>query len=366
MRDPVRTFLEQRQAFDPGSAEHWVLLVLSDSILVLTLLTLLFAALAISLRVQHYRHERLWKGLQKKWGNDILNVLSGETSATEYRKLVEKGEELDFVRFLASYAYRLRGSDLDVLSGLARDYLPFVIKRLRHKSPGVRIWAINVISLFGMPQYEVEMARLLEDRNSAVAMFAATSLLSHKCVQYIEPILRQFPRFQKWNVNALANLLVTIGPSVVPMLMKIYADRSSPLQTRVVIAEALGRCGAYAAADSGVRVLANESNRDLLIATLHMLGNVGMEEHLEQIRLCCASPDDVLRINAMQTMRKLGTQDDVPLFRKSLEQDGNIWVARQAALALKQFGDTSTLKKIAGNNQHPRSALTRQVLAQPN
>src|SRR5688572_1041464 len=62
-------------------------------------------------------------------------------------------------------------------------------------------------------------------------------------------------------------------------------------------------------------------------------------------------------------MRKLGTQDDMPMFRQSLEQDGNIWVARQAALALKQFGDTTTLKKIATDAQHPRSTLTRQILA---
>lgn len=366
MWDPVRAFLEQRQAFDAGSAEHWVLLVLSDSILVLTLLTLLFAALAITLRIQHDRHNKLWQRLQGRWDGEILDVLGGDKSTGELGSRVEKGQELNFVRFLASYAYRLRGSDLDVLATLAKPYLPFVLDRTRHKSPGVRIWAINVLGLLGMPQYEATIAAMLEDKNPAVAMFAATTLLSHKCVPYIEPILKQFPRFEKWNVNALANLLVKIGPSVVPMLMKIYADPQSPIQTRVVIAEALGRCGAYAAADAGVRVLATEQSRDLLVATLHMLGNVGMDEHREQIRRCCSAPDDVLRINAIQTLRKIGTAQDVPLFRRSLENDSNVWVARQAALALKQFGDIAMLQAIAGNDHHPRSVLTRQVLARAN
>jgi HEAT repeat protein len=149
------------------------------------------------------------------------------------------------------------------------------------------------------------------------------------------------------------------------MLMDIYADPASPLQTRIVIAEALGRCGAYAAADTGVRVLATESHRDLLVATLHLLGNVGMERHTAQIRLCCGAQDDVLRINAMQALRKLGGEQDLPLFRQMLEKDSNVWVARHAALALKQFGDLTTLQAIATNLQHPRSALTRQILTQP-
>lgn len=362
MTDPLRQFFERYGAFDPAQPGHWLLLVLIDSILVLTLFTALFGLMAMLLRLQYNQHQRKWQRLHQKWDRDLLDVLSGETSAEDFRMLVEKGQELDFVRFLAPYGYRLRGGDLERLGELARRYLPFVVERLQHNSPGVRLWAINVLDLFGMPAHEEAVARSLSDKSPAVAMFAATTLLSHQCIHHIERIIDQLPRFEKWNINALANLLVRAGPGVQPLLQDVYLDRQRPVRTRVIAAEALGRGNAYQALNAALLTLGSEDNQDILVATLHLLACISQGREIEAVRALCRSSNNVLRINAMNTMRQLAVPADLPLFRQALE-DSSPWVARHAALALRDLGDTETLRSVADNAKHPRAAVARYVLA---
>ena len=61
--------------FEGTPFERELLLALSNSILVLLLITVAFALLALALRVQHNRHDRLWRGLHALWDKDILDVL---------------------------------------------------------------------------------------------------------------------------------------------------------------------------------------------------------------------------------------------------------------------------------------------------
>jgi len=363
MKDPVRLWLEHLGAYNPALPGHRVLLILTDSILLLTLMTILFALMAIYLRLQHNRRERYWQSLNRKWDKDILDVLSGDQRLDDFRMLVESGQELDFIRFLAPYAYRLRGSDLDILSQLAQPHLLHVEKQLLHRSPGVRIWAINVIGLFGMPAREDRIAALLTDPSPAVAMFAASILLSQHRVKFVVPVIDQLYRFNKWNIHALADLLVRTGPKAIPIMKNVYLDvRQSP-RTRVVMAEALGRCNAFSALSPAHLVLGSETNRDILVATMHLLAHISQGRHIEAIRSLCTSSDEVLKITALRTLRALAVKADLPVFRKALEDD-NSWVARQAALALRDFGDLETLQKIAAQDSHPRCMLARQLLTE--
>ncbi len=363
MKDPVRSWLEHFGAFNPALPQHWVLLMLTDSILLLTLMTIIFALMAIILRLQFNRRERYWQMLNSKWDKDILDVLSGDRDIDDFRMLVESGQQLDFIRFLAPFAYRLRGSDLDILSQLAQPHLSHVEQRLQHKSPGVRIWAINILGLFGMPAKEDAIAALLTDRSPAVAMFAASTLLSHQRTRFVVPVIEQIHRFNKWNIHALADLLVRSGPKAIPMMINFYLDVRQPARTRVVIAEALGRCNAYSALNSAMLVLGSDTNRDVLVATMHLLGHISQGRHTDSIRMLCNSPDEVLKITALRTLRAMAVQSDVPLFRKALD-DKNSWVARQAAMALRDLGDVAHLQALAARDDHPRCMLARQILAE--
>jgi HEAT repeat protein len=357
----VKYFYQQYLAFDTSSFEHLLLLVLSDSVLLLLLLTACFGLLALGLRLQHNRYERLWRGLHTLWDQDILNVLSGDMSANEFCKRIKPEQELNFVRYLAPYGWRLRGSDLGILKALAQHYMPHVARQLQHKEPGVRAWAVNVIGLFGMPDYEFDVFKALEDKSSVVVMFAASTLLAQKRVQYITPVLDHVQRFDKWNINALASLLSGMGPEAVPVLEKIYLNPQRDTRTRVVAALALGSFADYAVADAAAAQLATTGDMDLTVATLRLLSQVGQAHHCPAVKALCASSSEVLRINAMRTLRALCTQDDRDFLLRALD-DPSPWVARQAVGALKDLGALDLLQKLVQDG-HPRATLARQILA---
>jgi HEAT repeat protein len=355
----VENFYEQL-GFDGTAFEQGLLLVLSDSVLSLLVLTLAFALIALGLRMQHNRYERMWRGLHTLWDEDILNVLSGDMSPNEFRKLIKPEHELNFVRFVAPYGWRLRGSDLAVLKTLVQHYMPHVAKRLHHKDPGVRAWAVNVISLFGMPDYEFEIFKAIEDESAVVVMFAASTLLAQKRVHYITPVLDHVQRFDRWNINALASLLSSMGPEAIPILEKIYLNPNREMRTRVVAALALANFGDYAVADAAAAQLPAMNDMDLTVATLKLLGKVGSPDHRQVIKDICVAPSEVLRINAMRTLRAICTQEDREFLLGALD-DPSPWVARQAVGALKDLGAVDVLEQVV-RDEHPRAMLARQVL----
>ncbi len=355
-------FYQQYMAFDSESFEHRLLLVLSDSVLVLLLLTFLFGLLALGLRLQHYRYDRMWLGLYQLWEVDILDVLSGDMSPIEFRKLIKPEHELNFVRFLAPYGWRLRGSDLSTLKALAQHYMPHVARQLRHKDPGVRAWAVNVVNLFGMPDYEFEIFKALEDKASVVVMFAASTLLGQKRVHYITPVMDHLQRFDKWNINAMASLLSGMGPDAVPVLEKIYLNPNRDTRTRVVAALALANFGDYAVADAAAALLGSTRDTELVVATLRLLSKVGLAHHRDVVKDLSVTSSEVLRINAMRTLRAICTQEDREFLLQAMS-DESPWVARQAIGALKDLGAVDLLEKLVQDG-HPRATLARQVLAE--
>lgn len=352
----------QYAAFEYDSFEYRLLVALSDSVVILLALTLAFALLALWLRWQHRRREQLWQKLHALWDADVLNVLSGDMKPIDFRKLIKREHELDFVRFIAQYGWRLRGSDLELLKELVQHYMPHAARRLKHREPGVRAWAVNVIGLFGMPEYEHEMFEALEDESAIVVMFAANTLLAQKRAHYIVPVLEQLQRFERWNVNALAKLIATMGADAIPILEQLYLDDKRDTRTRIVAALALAGFADYAIADAAAAMLPKLADVELKAATLRLLSRAGSPEHRHVVKKLCEAPKEVLRINAMRTLRALCTQEDREFLLQSLN-DKSPWVARQAMRALRDLGATDVLEKLV-REQHPRALLARQVFAE--
>ncbi|HEY0963768.1 MAG TPA: HEAT repeat domain-containing protein [Pseudomonadales bacterium] len=355
-------FFEQYAGFAPDTFEHRLLLMLSDSVVALLLLTLIFALLALWMRWQHDRHDRRWRGLHALWDSDILNVLSGDMPPAEFHRRIAPQQELDFIRFLAPYGWRLRGSDLDTLKQLALDYMPHVARQLQHNEPGVRAWAVNVISLFGMPKYERDIVAALDDESAVVVMFAASTLLAQRRVHYVAPVLDQMQRFDKWNVNSAASLLAAMGPDAIPVLERIYLDPQRTTRPRVVAALALANFSDYAVADAAAALLPGCDDVELAVATLRLLSKVGQPHHAPYLKKLCESPVEALRIHALRTLRALCTREDRAFLRHMLD-DPSPWVARQAIRALDAVGATDLLEDIVRSG-HPRALLARQALGE--
>lgn len=324
--------------------------------------TSLLALIAIGLRMCNTRQRRVSQRLHALWNRDILAVLSEDLDPAHFTRLVETGQELNFIRYLSLYAYRLRGSDLERLSALARPHVSHAARQLEHSDAEVRAWAVNIINLFGMPDHEAELVATLQDSSPTVAMFAANALLIHRRAVHLEAVMDQLHRFDKWNLHSLASLLARSGSHAIPVMEKILLDPQRLTRSRVVSAEVLDRLNYYAVSDSAAGILEQEADTEVQIAILRLLSGVGGAGHCVPVLPFCKSTTDSVRVNAMRTLRHLGTRDHCELFRQALS-DSNPWVARQAAWALKALGDTSTLQALA-KQQNPRTAMARQVLAE--
>jgi HEAT repeat protein len=358
----VEFIFRQYLQFDAASFEHRLLLLLSDSIVVLFALAVGFGLFALALRIRYNRHQRLWLRLHALWSQDILSVLSGDMSPNEFGRLVEPKHELNFVRFLAPYGWRLRGSDLDVLKALAKFYMPHVVRQLHHKDSGARVWAVNVLALFGMPEHEHDVFEALDDPAPLVSMFAASTLLAQRNVHYIRPVMDQFPRFDKWNVQALSALLYGIGPEAIPELESVYLDPARSSRTRAVAAATLERFSDFAIADKAAALLATAPDEEFAVATLRLLTGIGLQHHRQAIYPLCDAESDVLRVNALRTLRALATREDTPRLLRAFD-DPSPWVARQAAHGLLEIGELEQLHALA-KSDHPRAVLARQMLAE--
>lgn len=349
-------------ALTQSGHEDRIYYLLSLGIVVFFAMSAFFALLTLFLRYQNNRRDALWQSLHELWDNDILMVLSGDMSVADFQKRIPRKQELNFIKYLTPYAWRLAGSDLNILSALANPYLPRVLKQLKHHNPEIRAWAISALSHFGMPKHVSTVMPHLRDPSSVVAMSAANALLQQRKVYYIEPVLKYFHRFDQWNIASLTSLITNCGTHAIPVLERIYLDRSKTVRTRIVAAEALSQLNDFDIADKAAELLDTETDQEMIAASLRLLAVVGQTSHRDIVNKLCQSDNDVIRVNAMKTLRNISVAEDIPVFRHGLV-DPSPWVAVQSARGLHELGDDEFLRALIAKG-HSRARLAQQVLGE--
>ncbi|MFT5351521.1 MAG: hypothetical protein ACI9MF_002344 [Gammaproteobacteria bacterium] len=358
----LNAFMQSILAFNSQDLSQQILVSLIVIISFLVFITCIFILFVLFKRLENNRHDHHWQSLHRLWDEDILNALCGDISPAEFQKKVQSGQELDCVRFLMNYASRLRGSDLEMLSQIAKPYLPMVLKKIQHKDVGVRVWVISVVDQFGMPDYEKEVIKALDDKEVVVSVFAANCLLSHNCTHLINTVLMQFSRYGNWNLTGLTTVLAKIGQDVLPVLENIFVDPDWDMKTRVVCTGVMLRLNHYAIADTAMQILKTEQANELTVAILRLLAGIGHQEHCQPVRQLCHNSKELVRVEAMRCLRAIGSKDDIPVFVRGVD-DSSPWVALQAAGALFDIGAVGVLKDMI-KEHHPREVLAEQVLAE--
>ena len=339
-----------------------IFLLLAVSIAVFFLFAILFAIYAILLRIANIRKASRWGALEAAWEEEILEVLSGAHEPAVLWQRVNKRDALYFVEFLLRYARRLRGHERMILTELARPFLKQVADRVKGGDPERRAMAVQMLSALGLDDYIRELMAALDDPSPLVAMVAARALAREEYPEYAEIVLEKLHRFENWSQNYLASMLAAVGPGVTPALRETFSDLDKPPRVRAVAAEALQELSDFAAADFAALVLETETDRDLIAASLRLLGRVGRPEHLASIRALCTSSDFVIRAHAVSALGRIGEEEDIQPLRQAFE-DPSQWVAIHTAWGLKEAGCVKVLREIA-ESEHPRADLAREILTE--
>lgn len=334
---------------------------LTDALLLVLTSCLILIAIGIALRLISVRRQRLWEMLEQRWTSPLLTVLSGDAPAESMHALVEPAYRMHFVNFLARYVRRFSGDERLVLQRLAQPYLGQLAERTGTGSPERRAFAIQTLSTLGLDDYSDVIVAALDHPSLLVAMVAMQELARSEHPEYAAAILKRLHRFDQWSGRYLGSLLAGMGMRVSPVLRLKLANPEEAPRVRAVVATALHTLKDAASADLAASIALVESDRDLLIAVLNILGDLGHAQHLEVIRGLTHTADFVIRAQAIEALGKLGESQDTERIYQALE-DENPWVALRASAALRRAGANDLLRKFATSGS-PRADVAREALA---
>jgi HEAT repeat protein len=328
----------------------------------LFVVTLVFSAYAVSLRMRNRARDRRRARFAARWSEPLLVAVSDPEATAALRADVREEEQLAFVGFAVQYARRLRGEGRDTMRAVVRPYLDRVAQRAEAPSIEVRARAIQTLGMLGLPEHAPRVIAALDDPSPLVAMVAARALAQEESAEYAAAVLARLSRFQGWNRRFLASMLAAMGPQVSATFRGGLADPAVEPRTRAVLAEALILQGDLLAGDVAAQVLAAAVPRDLHVAALRLLHAVGRPDHAPIVREHVTSSDDVVRAQALRALGGVGTTSDVPMLLDAMG-DASPWVALSAARAALEAGARSALLEI-GRSERSTAALARQVLSE--
>jgi HEAT repeat protein len=199
-----------------------------------------------------------------------------------------------------------------------------------------------------------------------VGIVAARALAKRGGVRHARVILEHLDRFDLWSPAYLSEMLAAMGTGAHPELARICLDEDIPPRRRAVAADALRQIGLPEAADVAHELLAragaldDADERELVLACLRILAEVGRAEHRDAVRTLAAHPHAVVRALAATALGELGEPRDVALLVAAVD-DPSRWVAIHAARALRSMSAMAELKARALGGDD-RAELAREVL----
>jgi len=221
---------------------------------------------------------------------------------------------------------------------------------------------VQTVGEIGLPLYADLMIRALDDPSPLVAMVAARALARKEHPEYVRDVLDRLHRFSTWSPNFLSSMLAAVGADAMPILRDVFGDATRRPQVRAIVATALGYLHDSDAADVAAQVLLEETDREILAASLRLLGSVGQPKHIDAVRGKVTSPDFVVRASAVSALGNIGGPDDMTLLHTACEDESR-WVAIHAARALRDAGHVDSLQQLAASGR-ARATLAMQVLSE--
>jgi HEAT repeat protein len=315
---------------------------------------------AVILRLRSDRRDARRAVLSERWQRALLDAVAEPEKASTLHGLVAANRRLHFVGFVLEFARRMRGDEAVFLRTLVRPYLHLVAERFQSERMEVRARAVQTLGSLGLPDHEDLVIAALDDPSPLVAMVAARALAKEEEPRYAEPLLAKVHRFGDWNRPYLASMLAAMGPQVAPGLRRALADGHSKPWTRAVMAEALRLQGDFEAGDVAAEVLKTAEERDLVVAVLRLLADVGRPAHLPSLRALVTSHDGVVRAQALRALGRLGGEGDLPALVNALD-DEFTWAALYAARGVRESGGRGILLDAAASESR-RGRLALQVL----
>ncbi len=312
-----------------------VLIVLLGILLIVSLMTLY-------LRLRNNKTSKQWFHKEQLWEPHLLDYLAGDLSADHFRREVDRGNRLRFLRFLVKYADRLREHERQLLNDLAKPFLDDLLPGVQGENIGIRAQSIRILGTLGLPQYQNILMRTLRDDTLVVRMVAAQTLIHNEKTRDAHTLLGHLDYFDNVSEDYLASLLAKAGNTAGPDMRTFLSHQDNPTKLRAIAANALYYMNDSAATHIASSVLAPHIPPRLMLPCLNIISVWGSPEHAPSVRKLFPIKTTSILASACRALGKVGDTSDVPRLLKSMEHPSP-WVNMAAAHALGDLNESDKL-----------------------
>lgn len=319
-------------------------------------------ALGAMLRIHNVRSTARVRRLEQQWSIPVFAALAN-ASRTPMIGLVSAGDELPFVNFIVRLARRVSGHEREILREMVGPFLPAVAGRVHARRAEHRAAALQTIGLLRPLDYAPLFVAALDDPDPDVAMVAAVALARPEQAAHADAVYDHLERYGRWSMRSVAQMAAGFGPRAAPQLHRVFMNRARSAWVRATAGHALFIVRDVGSADLAAEVVEAESDRDLMLAAIYLLGEYGAQRHVPALRELADHTDFVIRAEAIEALGQIGQQQELRRVQAALG-DENAWVALRAARALRQAHAVDLLQESASDTGRA-GIIAREVLAQP-
>lgn len=316
------------------------------------------------LRVWRETEKKRSEEVTKKWEETIHDVILGvkaedakpkqeaykltaEDKKNFLQVYIEKGrfdpveplpaQELPHFLYLWNYLHEsLRGNSKDQLNTLAQTLSvdESTYKMLRSYSLKKRILAINTFGNLRTSEAYGEILKLINDRDPIISLWAWRALLRIDFDETLKNHLTMIASRADWSPIFVAKVLLEqdrdlLSEPLVALVEKCYESGLAERQmARLVSYLTITHISSYTPLIS--RILAESNQTEVIIACLRL---VKTDDALEKVRELLKSERWEIRLQVVQTLGRLGHEEDLELLISALN-DLDWWVRYRAAQAL--------------------------------
>lgn len=231
--------------------------------------------LTFRLRSRNLHKAHFWGELESRWEPLLEDIAKGRRVPDVIRPLVKPDEELYFVDLIMRRAVAAPAQQTSIYRDLAAPYLKVLSERVATGDREQRARAVHTLAVLGEQQYLPVFMKALEDKSPLVALLSARALATWGEPAVAEHLLPALQRFEAWNPNVLASLLVSLGKTVAPSLRTNLRNTHHSSWVRTIAMKALTELRDPLATPLAVEILRQEKDINLQIAAIQLLAQMG-------------------------------------------------------------------------------------------
>ncbi len=339
--------------------DGWLLGLLITGIVAIFLVAVVFALLAIAIRILKGRREAREERMKRLWLRPVLDAIT-DSRTDPFKHAIRRRDRLLFTEFLGRLALCLTEVERPALHRIARPYVSEIKKLLRDRDAEFRALGTQLLGLLGPNEFRRYLLWALQDRAPIVALTAIRAMaLTHR-VKDVRRIIEELDRFEGWGHTMITSILVSCGAKAIVPLREVFADAARPRWLRVASCDALRLLDDYKSADIAGRVLMARPGREVSASALRLIQRLGMPKQTSLLQKMASDHDPVVRLHAVSGLAAVGGDDTADMLAIALS-DPSKWVAIRAARGLGALRRYDILEAAVETN-HRRADIARQFL----